>query len=99
MANPDEVMEQAAHDLLMTFAVKWLCAQYGTNGIAKKKADSDLVDVIILALGPRMRRAETTGERLRWVEDLRRAALSSERLPKRVSEVLRKHPWRKSDEK
>jgi len=87
-------MEQAANDLLMTFAVKWVCAQYGTDGIAKKKAASDLIDATILALGPRMRRAKTTGEHLSLVEDLRRAAWASGKLPERISAVLRKHRQR-----
>ena len=94
MTKPNKEPWPSANDPMMAALVKWFRVQLKANSRAKKKADGELMNAIVLAAGDRMVRAQTTGERLPWEEELWKAADVSEEMREWIYEVFLKHPWR-----
>ena len=93
----NEEMERAGYDLLAKTAATWLCAHQDPDVRAKEKADSQLVDAIILLMRAVEARAQTTGERPQWVRSIEAVFHSSDELRERMNKIFRKHSWQEID--
>ena len=90
MARPRKKPASPVGDPLMDAAVQWLCARYGTDSRAKRKADGDLVDAVVLGMWMHMARPRTADEHFFWMEEILKAACRSEKMLKRLSEAIRR---------